>query len=394
MFGKIKTIDDLYLKNRVTLVRVDLNVPVKDGKVKDDTRIRAIIPTIKKLKEKEAKIVLMSHLGRPEGKRDKAYSLEPVALKLAEILNEEVIFSEETIGDGVKKLAQDLKPGQIMVLENLRFYPEEEKNDDEFSRKLASIGEVYINDAFGTAHRAHASTFGVAKYFKDKGIGVLMEEEVRALSKLLESPQHPYLLILGGAKVSDKVGVLTNLLPKVDSILIGGAMANSFLAAKGFSMGKSKVEEDKIPLVKDIMRKAEDSNVKIVLPIDVVTAKSIDELKGEIHKVEEIPKDEMVLDIGPETVTLFEKEIKLASTIFWNGPMGVFEKEPFSKGTMDICRAIARNVGYTVVGGGDSLAAVNKSGLEKSFSHLSTGGGASLEFLEGKKLPALQALLE
>lgn len=391
--NKFKKIDDLNLRSKRVLVRVDLNVPIKNGVVTDDTRIKESLPTIKKLQEKDARIILMSHLGRPKGKKDRVYSLEPVAAKLAELINQEIIFADDCIGDGPKKLVGDLKTKGIVVLENLRFYAEEEANDEKFSEKLAELGDVYINDAFGTAHRAHASTAGVARYFKEKGIGLLMEKEINSLSKLLSNAEKPFVLILGGAKVSDKIGVIENLLARVNSVLIGGAMANTFLKGTNHKVGASKTEEDFLPTVRHLIERAKQMDVEILLPVDVIAAQNMDETKGNVYKIDQILDNLMALDIGPETIKLFDEKIKRASTIFWNGPMGVFEKEPFMQGTMEVCRSIARSVAFSVVGGGDSLSAVKKSGLEKSFKHLSTGGGASLEFMEGKVFPALQALV-
>ena len=389
-----KTISELDIAGRRLFIRVDFNVPLTaDGKVADDTRIRESIPTIKLAIEKGARVVLASHLGRPKGKPDKKYSLEPVASRLAELLDADVTLTDEPVGDGARKVVNDLRAGAVALLENLRFSPLEEANDEGFSRALASYADVYVNDAFGTAHRAHASTVGITRFVGDKGVGLLMEREVKFLGKLLGDVERPFVAIIGGAKVSDKIGVLDNLLGRVDQMLIGGAMANTFLKAKGGRLGRSLVEEDKLALARSFLKKAEERNVDILLPRDVVAAAGTKSESGRIVQANSVPEDLAALDIGPETARGFADAIARAKTIFWNGPMGVFESEPFAAGTLAVAKAVAGAAGaLSVVGGGDSVAAVHKSGVADKITHISTGGGASLEFLEGKKLPGLAAL--
>ncbi|HVZ86477.1 MAG TPA: phosphoglycerate kinase [Polyangia bacterium] len=390
----IKTFSDLDIAGRRLFVRADFNVPLtSDGKVADDTRIRESLPTIKLAIEKGARVVLASHLGRPKGKPDKKYTLEPVAERLAELIGDDVALTDEPVGDGARKVVHDLKAGAVALLENLRFSPAEEANDEGFARALASYADVYVNDAFGTAHRAHASTAGITKFVADKGMGLLMEREVKFLGKLLGEVERPFVAIIGGAKVSDKIGVLGNLLGRVDQILIGGAMANTFLKAKGGKLGRSLVEDDKLALARSFLRKAEEANVDILLPRDAVAAAGIKADSGRVVQAMAIPEDLAALDIGPETARGFADAIARAKTIFWNGPMGVFESEPFAGGTLAVAKAVASAPGaLTVVGGGDSVAAIHKSGVADKITHISTGGGASLEFLEGKKLPGLAAL--
>ena len=390
----IKTFSDLDIAGRRLFVRADFNVPLtSDGKVADDTRIRESLPTIKLAIEKGARVVLASHLGRPKGKPDKKYTLEPVAERLAELIGDDVALTDEPVGDGARKVVHDLKAGAVALLENLRFSPAEEANDEGFARALASYADVYVNDAFGTAHRAHASTAGITKFVADKGMGLLMEREVKFLGKLLGEVERPFVAIIGGAKVSDKIGVLGNLLGRVDQILIGGAMANTFLKAKGGKLGRSLVEDDKLALARSFLRKAEEANVDILLPRDAVAAAGIKADSGRVVQAMAIPEDLAALDIGPETARGFADAIARAKTIFWNGPMGVFESEPFAAGTLAVAKAVASAPGaLTVVGGGDSVAAIHKSGVADKITHISTGGGASLEFLEGKKLPGLAAL--
>ena len=390
----LKTISELDIAGRRVFIRVDFNVPLNpNGTVSDDTRIRESLPTIKHAIEKGARVVLASHLGRPKGKPDKKYSLEPVAARLAELLGADVSLTDEPVGDGARKVVNDLHAGAVALLENLRFSPGEEANDEAFARALASYTDVYVNDAFGTAHRAHASTVGITKFVADKGIGLLMEREVKFLGRLLGEVERPFVTIIGGAKVSDKIGVLENLLVRVDQLLIGGAMANTFLKAKGGKLGRSLAEDDKLALARAFLRNAEEANVDVLLPRDVVAAAGTKSESGRVVQAMGVPEDLAALDIGPETARGFADAIARAKTIFWNGPMGVFESEPFAAGTLAVAEAVASARGaLSVVGGGDSVAAIQKSGLADKITHISTGGGASLEFLEGKKLPGLAAL--
>ena len=390
----IKTISELDIAGRRVFIRVDFNVPSSaSGAVSDDTRIRESLPTIKLAMERGARVVLASHLGRPKGKPDKKYSLEPVAARLAELIGADVALTDEPVGDGARKVVNDLHAGSVALLENLRFSPGEEANDEGFARALASYTDVYVNDAFGTAHRAHASTAGIAKLVAEKGIGLLMEREVKFLGRLLGEVERPFVTIIGGAKVSDKIGVLENLLARVDQLLIGGAMANTFLKAKGGKLGRSLVEDDKLALARSFLKKAEEANVDVLLPRDVVAAAGTKSDSGRVVQAMAVPEDLAALDIGPETARGFADAIARAKTILWNGPMGVFESEPFAAGTIAVAQAVAGARGaLSIVGGGDSVAAVQKSGVADKISHISTGGGASLEFLEGKKLPGLAAL--
>jgi len=389
----IRKLEELNVKERRVFVRVDFNCPVKNGKVTDDTRIKASLPTIKHLMEQGARIILASHLGRPKGQPVKDYSLEPVGARLAELLGVEVFLTDDCIGDGARKVVSDLRAGQVALLENLRFHKEEEENDEGFAKKLAAHADVYINDAFGTAHRAHASTVGMVRFVEEKAPGFLMRKEIEYLTPLLEAPERPYVAILGGAKVSDKIGVIENLLDHVNVMLIGGGMAYTFLKAKGFGIGKSLLEKERLEFAEKILKGAEARQVKLLLPEDHVIAESLDATETQIVGNANIPDDKMGLDIGPQTRKMFVAEIALAKTLFWNGPMGVFEKAPFAEGTMDLARAVADCAGRTVIGGGDSVAAVNKAGVADKISHISTGGGASLELLEGTKLPGI-AILE
>jgi phosphoglycerate kinase len=390
----IKHVEQLAVEGKRVFVRVDFNVPLtKDKKVSDDTRIRATLPTIKHLIERDARIVLGSHLGRPDGQHKPEYSLEPVAARLAELLDQEVFLTDEPVGDGARKVVGDLRDGQIALLENLRFNPGEEANDEQLARTLASYCDVYVNDAFGTAHRAHASTAGMAAFVADKGAGFVMAKEIDVLSRLLGEVDRPYLAVVGGAKVSDKIEVLDALLARVNGIAIGGAMANTFLKAQGKELQRSKVEEDKLPVARNFLRKASERGVAVHLPSDVVAAAGLDAAEGRAVSIDHIPPGEMALDIGPMSIEQYKKAVKEARTIFWNGPMGVFEKPAFASGTVAIARAMADNkLALTVVGGGDSAAAVAQAGVADKVTHVSTGGGASLEFIQGLELPGIKAL--
>ena len=396
----IKHVSELAVDGRRVFVRVDYNVPLAKGDdgrtVSDDARIRATLPTLRHLIDRGARIVLGSHLGRPDGQAKPEYSLEPVAQKLAELLDLDVTLADEPVGDGARKVASDLRDGQIAMLENLRFHPGEEANDEHFARTLASYCDVYVNDAFGTAHRAHASTAGMVKHVAEKGAGFVMAKEIDFLSRLLGEVDRPYVAVLGGAKVSDKIEVLDALLERVNAIVIGGAMANTFLEAQGKALGKSKVERDKLPIARNFLRKAAEKRVAVHLPSDVVVARGLEPDAADAATpvgVDAIPADAMALDIGPATVEAFRKVLAAARTIFWNGPMGVFENPRFAAGTVAVARALADNkLALSVVGGGDSAAAIAQAGLADKVSHVSTGGGASLEFVQGLELPGIAAL--
>jgi len=395
----IRKVSDLDVAGKRVFVRVDFNVPQNEkGAVTDDTRIRAALPTIRNLVERGAKVILGSHLGRPKGKTQ-SLTLMPVAQRLAELLSPEVPeikLCDEVVGDGVRKVVSDLRDGDVALLENLRWEPGEEKNDESLSKALASLADVYVNDAFGTAHRAHCSTAGMVKHFGPgkRGAGFLMLREVEFLSRLLHNVERPYVVVVGGAKVSDKMNVLTNLAGVASSVLIGGAMANTFLAAQGKQLGKSKLEADKLQLAKNFLDRCGRDGVDIVLPTDLVVAPSLDSSEGHVVDVDSVPPAEMALDIGPASAREFAAQIQAAKTVFWNGPMGLFEKAPFAAGTFAIARALAACAGTTVVGGGDSVAAVAEAGVESKITHVSTGGGASLEFVEGQTLPGIAALYE
>ncbi|MEW8979134.1 MAG: phosphoglycerate kinase [Symbiobacterium sp.] len=386
----LKTVRDIDVKGKRVFVRVDFNVPLENGRITDDTRIRAALPTIRYLADEGAIVVLASHLGRPKGKRNEAYSLAPCAERLSQLLGKEVVFASDCIGEEVEQLVARQTPGSVVLLENLRFYAEEEKNDPDFAAKLARLGEIYVNDAFGTAHRAHASTRGVADHMQVRVAGFLMQKEVDTMGKALSAPDRPFVAIIGGAKVSDKIMVIENLLTKVDRLIIGGGMANTFLRAKGLATGKSLVEEDRVETARELLGKGGD---KILLPVDLVVAA---EFKADAeHKVvpaDAVPEGWMALDIGPESARIFGETIRTARTIVWNGPMGVFEMEPFARGTFAVAQAMADTEGVTIVGGGDSVAAVEAAGLADRMTHVSTGGGASLEFLEGRELPGVACL--
>ena len=392
MAQDFRSINELKLNGRRVFVRVDLNVPLSDGRVTDDTRIRASLPTIKQALERKARIALASHLGRPKGQVKPELSLEPVGVRLAEILGCEVLLTDDCVGDGARKVVNDLREGQIALLENLRFHAEEQANDETFARELAQMVDVYVNDAFGAAHRAHASVSALPRVMKDKGIGLLMEKEIAALNRIRTSAPRPFVAVLGGAKVSDKIGIIEALLERVDSLLIGGAMANTFLAARGLDLGKSKIESEKLALARSLMAKADDRDVQLLLPVDLVVAESSDVTEGRAVAAEQVPEQCMALDVGPETVKRFKEKILRANAVFWNGPLGMFEREPFAAGTIQTARHVADCSGFTVVGGGDSLAAINRSGLADHIDHVSTGGGASLEFLEGRLMPGLEAM--
>jgi phosphoglycerate kinase len=389
-----KTMRDIMVAGKKVLVRVDFNVPIKEGKILDDTRMRRALPTIKYLQEQGAKVILMTHLGRPKGQVVPEMSVRQLVPHLSELLGQEVLFAADCGGPESQKVAAELQAGQVAILENVRFYPGEEKNDLDFAKELAGLGEVYVNDAFGTAHRAHSSTEGISRFLPAVS-GFLMEKEITALSEALDNPAQPFVVILGGAKVSDKISVIENLLKKAAYLLIGGAMANTFLKAQGYAMGASKVEEDQLETAQKLLKKAEASGVTMLLPQDVVVAHELSaEAEGKVCDLGEIPENGMALDIGDKTVEAFSQIIAKAKTIVWNGPLGVYEYPQFARGTNKIAQAAASSQGKTIVGGGDVVAAVEKSGLADSIYHISTGGGASLEFLEGKVLPGVAALLD
>ncbi|AXB80959.1 phosphoglycerate kinase [Megasphaera hexanoica] len=388
-----KIITDVDVDKKKVFVRADFNVPLdENGVITDDTRIQKTLPTIRYLLDHQAAVILASHLGRPKGKAVAKYSLKPVAARLSELLGIPVQMAPDCIGAETETMAGALQPGQVLLLENLRFHGEEEKNDPEFSRKLASLADVGINDAFGCCHRAHASVAGIAA-FLPMAAGFLLEKEIRFIGGAVDHPAHPFAAIIGGAKVSDKIEVISNLLPKVDVMIIGGGMANTFLAAQGYGIGKSLVEADKIDLAKKLIAQAADEGKKLLLPVDVNVAETFS--NDAAHKVvpaDAVPEDWMILDIGTKSQELFARELEPMKLIVWNGPMGVFEMENFAKGTEAVARAVAHSQAVSIVGGGDSVSAVNKTGLANQISHISTGGGASLEYLEGKKLPGIESL--
>ena len=388
-----KTIEDIDVQNKRVLLRLDLNVPLDEtGHIIDDTRIKMALPTIKYLLNNGAKLIICSHLGRPKGEYNDRYSLIPVAKKLVEMVLNKITFAKDVIGEEAKTKAMALKPGEILILENLRFYDGEEKNDPIFAKKLASLAEIYVNDAFGTAHRAHASTYGVAKLLPN-AVGFLMGREINTIMDATERPIRPFVAVLGGAKISDKIYVVMNLLKKADTLLIGGGMAYTFLKAKGVKVGNSLVDDEKLELAKNILIEAEKSNVKVLLPIDHLCA-TVFSPNAEAVKIsgEDIPDDLQGMDIGPKTINLFSREISKAKTLIWNGPMGVFEFDNFSKGTREIAKKVSKVKGKTIVGGGDSIAAINKLGKAEKIYHISTGGGASLKLLEGELLPGVEVI--
>ena len=384
-----KTIRDISVAGKKVLVRVDFNVPLEAGRVADDTRIRAALPTIEYLLDRGAAAILMSHLGRPKGKVVKELRLDPVAARLSELLGKKVRKLDDCVGPEVKAAAKALQPGEVLLLENLRFHPGERANDPAFAKELAKLGHIYVNDAFGAAHRAHASTSGIADHLPAVA-GLLMEKEITFLSRALESPEHPFVAILGGAKISDKIGVIANLLGKVEALLIGGGMANTFLLAQGCEVGDSLVEEGSVATAERLLKEGGD---RLVLPTDVVIADAFsDEANSSVVEASRVPTGWRILDIGPRTVQLFRAKLAGARTVVWNGPMGVFEFEPFAAGTRAIAQVLADIEATTIIGGGDSVAAIEQAGLADKMTHISTGGGASLEFLEGKELPGIAAL--
>lgn len=391
---KKKTVKEIDVRGKRVLVRVDYNVPMEDGRITDDTRIVASLPTLRYLMEQGARIILMSHLGRPKGGPDPAYSLDPVARRLAELLGTPVRKVDDCVGESAEAAASTLEPGEILLLENVRFHPEEEKNGPEFAKALAKLGEVFVNDAFGAAHRAHASTEGVARCLPAVA-GLLLARELEVLGGALESPERPFVAILGGAKVSDKIGVIENLLSKVDTLVIGGGMAYTFLKAQGLEIGRSLLDAARIEFAKELMARAKTQGVRLVLPVDVVVADAFSpDANRQIVPVTAIPADWEGMDIGPKTRELIAEAVRGAKTVIWNGPMGVFEMPAFAEGTRSVAEAVAASGAFSIIGGGDSAAAVEQAGLADKMSHVSTGGGASLEFLEGKELPGVAALLD
>jgi len=390
----IKSIREINIKGKRVFFRFDFNVPLDStGIIKDDTRIRRALPTINYAIAQGAKSVLTSHLGRPKGERKPEMSLRPVALRLSELLGREVGFVDDCIGSQVKEAVAAIPDGGLVMLENLRFHPGETKNDPEFARALASISDVYVNDAFGTAHRAHASTVGIAELVKEKAAGLLLTEELENLAKAFSNPSRPVVAVFGGAKVSDKLSVLTNIFDRMDVMLIGGGMANTFLKAKGDPIGASKVEEDMLGTACEMLASGKTGRCEVRLPVDVLVAENMDEgSQVKIVDIKSVPTEAMALDIGPQTIELFKQEIKKAKTIIWNGPMGVFEIVEFSRGTMEIAKAVAESAAFSVVGGGDTIRAVQQAGVAEGISYISTGGGAFMEFMEGKTLPGVAAL--
>ncbi|RXI74861.1 phosphoglycerate kinase [Clostridium tetani] len=390
-----KTIEDIDVKGRKVLVRCDFNVPLKDGKITDENRLMGALPTIKYIMEKGGKVILCSHLGKPKGEPKQELSLAPVAKRLSELLNKEVLFpaDNEVVGENAKKAVENMKDGDVILLQNTRYRKEETKNEETFSKELASLADIFVNDAFGTAHRAHCSTVGVTEFVPTSVCGYLIQKELKFLGNAVENPQRPFIAILGGAKVSDKINVINNLLEKVDTLIIGGGMSYTFQKAQGYTIGSSLLEEDKIDYAKEMIEKAKEKGVKLLLPVDNVAAeKFAEDAEAIITEDQNIKEGYMGLDIGPKTSKLYSQEVQSAKTVVWNGPMGVFEFEKFAKGTIEVAKAMAESEATTIIGGGDSAAAVNQLGFGDKMTHISTGGGASLEFLEGKELPGIAAL--
>lgn len=391
-----KSLKDLDVKGKKVLVRCDFNVPMKDGKITDEKRIISSLPTINYLLDNDAKVILMSHLGRPKGEAKPEFSLKPVVERLNELLKKKVVFAadDRVVSDGVKNLVKDMKNGDVVLLENTRYRSEETKNEENFAKDLASLGELFVNDAFGTSHRAHVSNVGLSKHLPS-AVGFLVEKEIEVMGNALKSPERPFVAILGGAKVSDKIGVIENLISVVDTIIVGGGMAYTFLKAQGYEIGNSLLEEDKVDLANELLQKAKEKGVELILPVDTIVGREFkNDTEFKTVTVDNIPEDMMGLDIGDESIKLFSEKIKDAKTVVWNGPMGVFEMENFAKGTNSIARAMSETQGITIVGGGDSASAVEKSGYGDKMTHISTGGGASLELLEGKVLPGINVIDE
>ncbi|MBQ5637046.1 MAG: phosphoglycerate kinase [Selenomonadales bacterium] len=389
-----QTIQDVNVQGKKVFVRVDFNVPMKDGVITNDTRVRATLPTLNYLLEQGAAVILGSHLGRPKGQRVPEFTLAPVAVRLGELLGREVKLAPDCVGEEVSKMAAELKSGEVLLLENLRYHKEEEKNDPEFAKALASLADVAVNDAFGVSHRAHASVEGITKFIPAVA-GYLMEKEIKFVGQAVADPVRPFVAIIGGAKVSDKIGVIDNLLTKVDTLIIGGGMANTFVAAQGYSVGKSLLEEDKLDLARQLIAKAKETGVNLLLPTDMVVAdRFAPDAEHKNVAVDEIPAEWMALDIGADTAKAYAAALEDAKTVVWNGPMGVFEMDAFAHGTTAVAKAVAASDATSVVGGGDSISALQKTGLSDQITHISTGGGASLEFLEGKVLPGIAALAD
>ncbi len=389
-----KTIEDINVNGKKVLVRCDFNVPLKDGVITDENRLNGAMPTIKYLVDNGAQVILCSHMGKPKGEAKPEFSLAPVAKRLSEMLGKEVVFAadDNVVGENAKKAVAEMKDGDVVLLQNTRYRKEETKNGEELSKELASLAEMFVNDAFGTAHRAHCSTVGVTEYLKPAVCGYLIQKELKFLGDAVETPERPFVAILGGAKVSDKINVINNLLEKVDTLIIGGGMAYTFLKAQGYTVGSSLVEEDKVEYAKEMLAKAEEKGVKLLLPVDHRVAKEFKDVEAVVTEDQNIAEGFMGLDIGPKTEAIYAEAIKDAKTVIWNGPMGVFEIENFNKGTIAVAKAMAEADATTIIGGGDSAAAVNILGFGDKMSHISTGGGASLEFLEGKVLPGIAAL--